>query len=759
MVVHPYDVARTVWVSRKPSSSAFNNSVLKQSTIDLLQVAARICRAKLAVLYLDGKPPLASALDVSVDEHEFDSVAVVDSASQVRGRLAVLDCQPRAVIEHEHDLLLKIAALVSRFVEIDHQQSLSSILLHAVTVGAYIIENGRFSYVNEKFAATLGYTKEEILAMASVSEIIVDEYREFVEEMIRRRAAGDRREVRYVTRVRRRDGAIVDVEIHGSVAEIDGRQLIVGAAVDMTDQPRASQRLLEREEYFRALTEHSSDVIVILDRDGRRTHVSSSVERILGYAPEELIGESYFALIHPDDRDAVVASFKQLMADGPSPTRLSSYRFRRKDGAWRVLEVVATNLTKQWPVRGVVLNIRDITDRMRLEQQLGQLQRLNSLGRMAGQVAHEFNNVLMGISPVVDLIRRRAGEDVQLLRSAEMIAASIGRGKRVTTDILRFGRPAQPALKPVNVQELVRQVGEEVRPLLGERIKLDLQLPDSPLYVSADATQLTQVLMNLALNARDAMQTKPGGSLKIGVAPGKKLDVSSGDGDAFVHIAVSDSGSGITAADLPSIFEPLFTTKRSGTGLGLSVAFQIVTAHHGHISVDTEPEKGTTFHVFVPLVSAEPRHAESADRRPVRTAGKENRVLLVERDEAVVTGLLWSLEAESVTMHVARTGAELLPAIAQFKPDVVVLDLSFPDEDGPSMYQRMASVFTGPVIFSNGNVLESEVVSLLRNPRAAFLLKPYSAQDLLRIMNELLDIDREPEDAPFEPGGELPNSG
>jgi two-component system cell cycle sensor histidine kinase/response regulator CckA len=338
-----------------------------------------------------------------------------------------------------------------------------------------------------------------------------------------------------------------------------------------------------------------------------------------------------------------------------------------------------------------------------------------------------------------------------------LIGASIGRGKQVTTDILRFGRPAQPSLKPVNVQDLVRQVGEEVQPSLGERIKLDLQVPDSPLYASADAMQLTQVLMNLALNAKEAMQTKPGGSLRIAVSPGKKLDVSSGDGDAFVHIAVSDSGQGITAADLPYIFEPLFTTKRIGTGLGLSVAYQIVTAHQGHISVDTEPGKGTTFHVFVPLVSAEARQGEPVDFRPVRAPGSETRVLLVERDEAIATGLLWSLEAETVTMHVARTGAEVLPAIYEFKPDVVVLDLSLPDEDGQSVYQRMASVFTGPVIFSSGNVLENEVVSLLRNPRAAFLLKPYSAQDLLRIINELLDIDRDPEDAPFEPGGELPD--
>jgi PAS domain S-box-containing protein len=608
-------------------------------------------------------------------------------------------------------------------------------LIDRSTVAMYALDGDRFSFVNAKFAAALGYTKEEILALDSVTEIIVDDQRETVQEMLRRREAGDDSDVRYTTHVRCKDGSIVEAEIHGSVVYVDGRRIVIGAAVDITGQSTANRRVKEREEYFRALTENVSDVIAILDPDGRITYISPSAERVLRYSVEELIGSSHFALVHPDDRGRVMASFERLVAAGSDPVFCEPYRLRRKDGAWRLVESVGTNLLDHPQVHGLVVSTRDVTERKSLEQELEQLHRLTSLGRLSAQVAHEFNNVLMGIQPVVEVIRRYGANNPQLLRFSDLVAASISRGKRITTDILRFGRPAQLTLHPVKVEDLIRQVREEMRPMLPEGIALTLGVGEMPAEasVSADRAQLAQVLINLALNARDAMLAN-GGTLTIGASPGQPNDLH----QRFTHFTVSDTGEGIASENLPHIFEPLFTTKKTGTGLGLSVVFQIVAAHGGHISVDSELGKGTTFHIFIPTVIEAGSQAEPDVPHEKTELPQTIRVLLVEDDEAVAYGLQWSLEADGIGVHVVGKGADVLPAMFDFRPDVIVLDLNLPDEDGRNVYQRIAAQSRVPVIFSSGHAFEREIRELLDNPHAAFLMKPYSSQELLRTIHQVL---------------------
>jgi two-component system, cell cycle sensor histidine kinase and response regulator CckA len=504
---------------------------------------------------------------------------------------------------------------------------------------------------------------------------------------------------------------------------------IIGAAVDVTARAQATRRIEEREEYFRALTENVSDVIAILQPDGRASYVSSSVRRILGYEPDELIGHAHFALIHPDDRDRVVAAFERLVTSS-GPLVSETYRLQRKDGGWRVLESAGTNLLDHPQIRGLVVNTRDVTDRKLLEQELEQLNRLTSIGRLAAQIAHEFNNVLMGIQPLVELIRRQDGHNPQRMRIVDLVLASIARGKRITTDVLRFGRPAQPMLAAVDAEELADQAAEEIRSILPAGITLQVDAASGPMFMQADRAQLSQVLINLALNARDAMPK--GGALTIGVRPGEHSDRR----HRFIQLSVTDTGEGIAKDDLPYIFEPLFTTKQSGTGLGLSVVFQIVAAHRGHVMVESEPGQGTTFLVYIPSIAEQSEQVAPAIE-PSLEIEQKLRVLIVEDDEAVAAGLQWSLEDAGVAVHVVATGAEVLPAVAAFRPDAIVLDLNLPDDDGRSVYRRVAAKFDVPVIFSTGHTREHEIESLLDGRRAAFLMKPYSTQVLLRTICEM----------------------
>jgi PAS domain S-box-containing protein len=758
-----------------PAPAVFPESPLQESTGGLIDLAASLCQTRFAVLRIGDCIAAVNDPAVPLDAEEvlaaraatragslvvlrdadlegvsgirfYAAVSLSDPANGIHGTLSVLDDRPRRPSKRDLQLLLKIAAQLVLSIQSEEifrksseQHRWLQTLIDQSTVAMYALDGDRFSFVNAKFAAVLGYTKEEILALGSVTEIIVDEQREFVREMIRRRDAGDDSDVRYAAHVRCKDGSIVEAEIHGSAVYVDGRRIIIGAAVDITGQATASRRAKEGKEYFRALTENVSDVIAILDPEGRVTYISPSAERVLRYSAEELTGSSHFALVHPDDRDRVVASFERLVAAGPNPVSCEPYRLRRKDGAWRLLESVGVNLLHHPQVHGLVVSTRDVTERKALEQELEQLHRVTSLGRLAAQVAHEFNNVLMGIQPVVEVIRRYGANNPQLLRFSDLVAASISRGKRITTDILRFGRPAQLTLQPVRVGDLIRQVSEEIRPMLPDRITLSVDTGEllKDVAVSADRAQLSQVLVNLALNARDAMLAS-GGNLTLGVSPDQPLELQ----PRFIHFTVTDTGEGIASENLPHIFEPLFSTKKIGTGLGLSVVFQIVAAHGGHISVESEPGIGSTFHLFIrsSVETGSPEEpAVSHQEAELPKAMLETlRVLLVEDDEAVACGLQWILEADGIDVHVVGKGADVMPAMFKLRPDVIVLDLHLPDETGGKVYERIAAHSRVPVIFSSGHAFEREIKELLNNPRVAFLMKPYSADELLRTIHQVL---------------------
>jgi two-component system cell cycle sensor histidine kinase/response regulator CckA len=526
----------------------------------------------------------------------------------------------------------------------------------------------------------------------------------------------------------------MQAEIHGSIADIEGDRLVIGVALDVTEKQKALKKIREQEEFLRVLTENIADVLLIVDESRNLTYISGSIETVLGYKVEERQGKKAFETIHPEDRPALDDRLTAFAASGRFDR--AAYRFRHKDGSWRILELSGSNLLDNPQIRGWLITASDITDRRRLEQEMEQLNRLTSLGRLSAQVAHEFNNVMMGIQTPVDLIRRRTAEDPQMLRFTEMISSSIARGKRITSDILRFGRPAQPALRSVDVHELLRKSAEEIKPLLSEDMKLELDLAATPLHIHADPSQISQVLINLSLNARDAMNGK--GTLTIGARPGAEHTARSvidlPNADEFVHISVCDTGEGISAENLPYIFEPLFTTKRTGTGLGLSVVYQVITGHGGHIFVDTKRGEGTTFHLFIP-------RAIESQATGVETPGKKEmlepkiRVLIVEDEAAIATGLRWVLEAEGMIVHVVGTAAEVVPAINEFSPDVMVLDLSLPDGDGRAVYEEIDKPI--PVIFSTGSPGEKDLPESGRG-HVAVLRKPYATDDLLRMIHQVL---------------------
>lgn len=540
-------------------------------------------------------------------------------------------------------------------------------------------------------------------------------------------------------RLRKRNGDYAYIVDRGSImrdaAGVANR--VIGTMMDLTAHKKAEESLRLSEERLRAMVENGLDVISIVDSTGTVLYKSPSERTVFGYDPEKLIGTSAFDRVHSEDKARIQEIFYEALAV-PGSTRRAEYRYLHKNGTWRDVEAIGSNLLARPAVRGIVITIRDITERKRIQEQLQQSERLSGLGRLAATIAHEFNNVLMGIQPFSELIRRVAPDDSRLVNAAEQISRSIARGKRITQEILRFTRPAQLTMSMLNIATWLGDMTSELRTLLGPAFDLVMEVPDHDLTMFADAGQMTQVLTNIALNARDAMSG--GGTLRISV------ERQSGNmiypfgvlpnGGEYVHISISDTGTGIPREVMDRIWEPLFTTKKSGTGLGLAVARQVIDRHSGHIFVESTPGEGTTFHMFLPrreqLVS---RWAPTVASRPF----EGRRVLIVDDEPAVAGGIAMLLEMVGHQARCAGSGAEAVSAVVEFDPDVVILDVGLPDVDGFTLCRTLLAQNPSlPIIFSTAHGDRSALASLPEDAAVDFLQKPYELEGLTAALNRVL---------------------
>lgn len=533
------------------------------------------------------------------------------------------------------------------------------------------------------------------------------------------------------------DGSVRHLICDGRAVREDGRVVrLVGFVQDVTERKEAERRLRESEERFRLVARAANDAVWDWDIVRDAWWWSDGYGQIFGYGSDDRPRDLHSVLdrVHPDDRARVHAGLRHAI-DAGFETWSDEYRYRRADGSSATVTdrgLIIRNARRE-PVR-MIGALSDVTARKELEEQLAQTRRVSSLGRLAASIAHEFNNVLMGIQPNVEVIRRRSTSEVAA--PVEHIIRAVRRGKRVTQEILRFTRSEEPDLKCVEVGPFVTHWAAEVRPLLGPAVALEIHV-EPELHMLADALQMNQVLTNLAMNGRDAMPE--GGTLSIRAELGKSFS-SLGHGittpDAFVHMTCRDTGVGIAQEQLSHIFEPLYTTKKDGTGLGLAISHQIVMRHGGYIFVESKAGAGSTFHVVIPAthpVVAELETSSTAKDVPA------DRILLVEDDSAVAAGIRMLLESDGRLVEIVDTGNGAVPAIERFAPDVVVLDIGLPDRDGTDVYREIASRWPDlPVLFSSGHGDAERLKGDLRNGRVGFILKPYDFDALQEALAPLL---------------------
>lgn len=480
-----------------------------------------------------------------------------------------------------------------------------------------------------------------------------------------------------------------------------------------------------------------SVAVVTTNANGIILAVNDRFAKMLRFEPWSLIGQTLSSFAHPED------------ATLPTTTDRRSRRYLSSDG-----EVVWANVTASPIFRGgrtveeLVWLFEEISDHRQAVRareadaqrrlSLDQADHVTSLGRMAATMAHDFNNVLMGISPFIEVIRR--GRSVET--SLEHISRAVKRGKRVTEQILRFTRAAQPELEPLAVEPWLENIATEARSLVPSNCHVETFLQSSELVIAGDPQQLNEIFTNLILNARDAMPH--GGTLSIEVLrerPSSRLPFGFVEHpERFAHCIVRDTGCGMPPETLRHIYEPLFTTRRNAAGLGLAVAHQVVQRHGGVIFAESTVGTGTAFHIFLPLAPNAVTTAEKLSSVEEDVQREHPRhVLLVEDDPSVAAGLVSLLELEGLLVDVVETGAAAIRAVEQVRPDLVVLDVGLPDMEGTNVYETIAARMPAlPVIFSTGHTDRARLDDYLERPHVGYLLKPYERSMLLRAIEDVL---------------------
>jgi hypothetical protein len=606
-------------------------------------------------------------------------------------------------------------------------------------------EERRLAYVSDGCRALSGHPPEVWLSEPNYAVGLVDfADRDRVAAVFDRLAAGDdREELEY--RLETTGGGVVWVvnTVH-ALAGPDGRRELHGVIVDITRRKEAEGALLEQlsrsEEDYRTLFDLHPNPIWVYDLESLRfLAVNAATERQYGYSRQELASMTIADIRPAEDVPGMLAAVKNVRE---GLTRSGPWHHSRRDGTVFEVEISSHTMVFGGRRAEVVMAV-DISDRRTLEHQLLQAQKMEAVGQLAGGVAHDFNNLALVISGHADLLLERL-DDPRGRESAREIRRAADQAGELTRQLLAFSR--RQVLHPVelDVSEVVADLVPMLGRLIGDDVELSTRLATGAGTVQADPAQLRQVVMNLVLNARDAMPR--GGRLSIEIS-GRELDARLTEArlelapGSYVVLAVSDTGQGMDEATRERIFEPFFTTKDpgKGTGLGLSTVYGIVKQTGGSIWVYSEPGRGTTFRVYLP------RHGSSVAAPPEEPAGAEvaaaaATVLLVEDHEQVRTLVHMVLEKLGYTVVAAASGGEALAAAAAHDGpiDMVLTDLVMPGMDGKELVERMRDLRPGIRALFTSGYAQGMVEGHELGEGDAFLSKPYDQAELATAIGAVL---------------------
>jgi len=614
---------------------------------------------------------------------------------------------------------------------------------------------GRITFFNEFAQRFFGFREEEILGRNIVGTIVPEKESSGrdLAQMIRDIS---RHPERYATNENEnvlRSGERVWVSwTNKPVRDPDGKLAeILCIGNDITERKRAEERLAESEVKYRTLVEGMSEAVMQVDNDDRVQFVNPQFCQMIGYREDELLGRVGYEIYFDPEEQELIRRKNLLRLEKASDAYET--RMRRKAGEEVLVRISGSPVTDaQGNVVGSIGVITDITERKLLEAEFLQAQKMEALGRLAGGVAHDFNNLLTSIMGYSDLLAKKLTEDDPsgpLRRYADNILSSANRAANLTQQLLSLSRRHAFHMQVLDLNRVVAEVERILHGLIGEDIELTIQPEGTLGRVKADSVQIEQVLMNLAINARDAMPS--GGRLSIRTAnvvldksySRRRREVVPGP---YVMIAVTDTGHGMDAEVMSHLFEPFFTTKEKGkgTGLGLPTAYGIIKQSGGHFDVESVPGKGSTFKIYLPRTEEPPASLASPQPQPVEAElprGVET-VLLAEDEEAVRSLAREVLRGAGYTVLEAGNGEEALRVAGSHPGPIHLLltDVIMPRLGGPELARRLQPLRPDMRVLFMSGYTDGDISSFGGlGSETSLLQKPFQPIVLARRVREVLE--------------------
>ena len=695
-------------------------------------------------------------------EYQFRSALALplDCGDQVFGSLCIYSSEADAFEAAEVELLRELAGNVSfglgslhawrqralAVSELKEKESRLRNLMETANEGIWTIDaDERTTFVNPKMAEMLGYTPEEMLGRPLLEFVAPPMLAEVRAEIGQRSA---RRRGRYTTPLLRKDGSEIVTDLCSSpILDANGDYIGALAMVsDITEQTRAQQALRESEERYRSLFHNALAGVFRATANGKLLEVNEACVRMLGYdSAAEMLQEQPSA--HFADPAVFARHIRHLLREGKLVNVEAECRKKNGEPAWLLANVTIARDAAGNPafIEGAVI---DVTERRRLETQLLHSQKMDAVGQLAGGIAHDFNNLLMVISGYAELLGDTL-QDEGLRKYVGEIVRAGERGATLTRQLLAFGRKQVMSPRLLDLNSFLGELHKVLPRMLGEDIKVEVRGGSGLWAVKADPMQLEQVVLNLAVNARDAMPK--GGCLTLETA-NVNLDVEFAQAHAgicagdYVMLAVSDTGCGIPAEVLPRIFEPFFTTKPrgKGTGLGLPTVYGIMRQSGGFVWVYSEVGKGTVFKVYLPRSEALRAGQPALSDAAAAQSGSET-VLLVEDEDAVRGAAGEYLRLRGYQVLDAASGDEALRLSEKYqgKIDLLITDVIMPGLSGSEVAQQVMQRRPGIGVLYISGYTETTIGQHGVENTEAFLQKPFSLSSLAAKVREVLGPNAE----------------
>ncbi len=601
-------------------------------------------------------------------------------------------------------------------------------------------ESRKTLLVNDEMCQLTGFAPEELIDTDWSSFVIPQDRERLISDHSLRVTDPEKAPRNYECQIATKNGELRDVFITYGLIPKTKKTLI--SIIDITDRKKAEVALRKSSALLQEILRNSLDIICVFDENGIFQYVSPSLTSITDYQEKNLIGKSCFEFIHPDDQKMLIHDFLEVV-NRENDGIATEFRFRKVDGSWVYLEALGNNCLDNPAINGIIINARDITMRKRMEDQLLQSQKMQAIGTLAGGIAHDFNNLLMGIQGYISLmlLSRDSGDsDFGKLNNMQSLVQS---GADLAANLLGFARGGQYELKPTDLNELVSKTAN-IFGRTKKEIMIHQKYEKNIWPVEVDRVQIEQVLINLYVNSWQAMPGDGGdiyletNNIVLGAADALIMNIQEGN---YVQIMITDTGIGMDEETCRRVFEPFFSTKEKGrgVGLGLASAYGIIKEHGGIINVASELGHGTIFSIYLPASTKKISRELTKNKTIIK--GDET-ILLVDDESTIVEVCGELLSTLGYNVLQARNGKEALKIFEEYKGqiDLVILDMIMPGLSGGETFDALRRIDPQvKVMLSSGYLGSDQAKKIMDKGCQAFIQKPFRMEELSLKVRDVLD--------------------